>query len=189
MRPLPAPGGFAAIHQTFRTEPRGKEPELKTITQYQPLIFGLMQMREHRKDARRAWSQALIVRMLPRLCLGAGLWIALDTGLQPWSLSFWTIFGPLFLASELALWEISGRNRKESEPEEIDDALTEEDFSASRGEEQVAPPRRLRSTALRQNLTAPTPAPRRLLLAARQLPRPSGTSSSSRQRHSGFVRQ
>ena len=162
---------------------------MKTITQYQPLIFGLMQMREDRKDARRAWSQALIVRMLPRLCLGAGLWIALDTGLQPWSLSFWTIFGPLFLASELALWEISGRNRKESEPAEDPNSSSGEDFTAAHGEERVGNPRRLRGGSLRQKLTAPTTAPRRLLLAARQLPRPDGTSSSSRRRHSGFVRQ
>ncbi len=146
-------------------------------------------MREDRKDARRAWSQALIVRMLPRVCLGAGLWIALDTGLKPWSLSFWTIFGPLFLASELALWEIAGRNPKRSEPEEIDDALNDEDFTVSRGEERAPNSRRLRSPALRQKLTAPKTAPLRLLLAARQLPRPSGTSSNSRRRHSGFVRQ
>lgn len=148
-----------------------------------------MQMREDRKDARRAWSQALLVRMLPRLCLGAGLWIALDTGLQPWSLSFWKIFGPLFLASELALWEISGRNLKESEREEIGAASIGEDFTTAHGEERVGNPRRLRGTALRQKLSAPTTAPRRLLLAARQLPRPEGTSSSSRLRHSGFVRQ
>jgi hypothetical protein len=158
---------------------------LKTITQYQPLIFGLLQMREDRKDARRAWSQALIVRILPRLCLGAGLWIALDTGLQPWSLSFWTIFGPVFLASELALWEIAGRSR--NQPAEIEDALPEDAFEPAREEDAVGNGRRLRSSGLRLKLTAPKPAPRRLLLAARQLPRPNATRSGNRRRRSGWI--
>ena len=160
---------------------------MKTITQYQPLIFGLLQMREDRKDARRAWSHALIVRILPRLCLGAGLWIALDTGLQPWSLSFWTIFGPVFLASELALWEITGGSRSKNQPEEIDDALPEETFTTSREEDAVGNGRRLRSSGLRLKLTAPKPAPRRLLLAARQLPRPNATSAGNRRRRSGWI--
>jgi len=86
---------------------------MKTITEYRPLIFGeLFAQSEKRKSHLRkiGWSRIAIAGY----CI-FGLWLALDTGFPPWNWQFWTVFGPLFAAGELAAWEISMRRRVRKE--------------------------------------------------------------------------
>ncbi|MGB8170576.1 MAG: hypothetical protein WCF18_23940 [Chthoniobacteraceae bacterium] len=77
---------------------------MKTITEYRPLIFSRI------LDATRAveptrqsmgWNVGVVV-----FYCAAGLWLFVDTGFAPWNWQFWTAFGPLFIAGELAVNEI-----------------------------------------------------------------------------------
>lgn len=77
---------------------------MKTITQYQPLIFTriLNASRDREPGFRAARRNVGIVL----LYCAAGLWLVFDTGFAPWNWQFWTVFGPLFVAGELAAREI-----------------------------------------------------------------------------------
>lgn len=73
---------------------------MKTITEYKPLIFGeLIALSEKRKVERRRWNRTGAA--IAAYCL-AGLLISVTTGLATWNWQFWMMFGPLFLAGELA---------------------------------------------------------------------------------------
>ena len=80
---------------------------MKTITEYRPLIFGELfaQSGKRRAHLRRlGWSGVAIA------AYGFfGLLLSLDTGFGPWNWQFWMVFGPLFVAGELAARELSMR--------------------------------------------------------------------------------
>lgn len=73
---------------------------MKTITEYKPLIFGeLIALSDKRKVQRRRWNRSGTA--IAAYCV-AGLWISVNTGLGTWNWQFWMMFGPLFIAGELA---------------------------------------------------------------------------------------
>jgi hypothetical protein len=80
---------------------------MKTITEYQPLIFATLfeQPRKRRVRRRSAWKVAVVA--LPILYVLAGLKITADTGLMVWEWRFWLMFVPLFLLGERLLWALS----------------------------------------------------------------------------------
>ena len=88
---------------------------MKTITQYQPLIFTriLNASRDREPELQAARRNAGIVL----LYCAVGLWLVFDTGFAPWNWQFWTVFGPLFVAGELAARAIfsGGDNRADGE--------------------------------------------------------------------------
>lgn len=77
---------------------------MKTITEYQPLIFGVMLARTRaRAINRRAMGVNLIVAVAYAL-VGYGLTLDLKASLLEWQ--FWIVFGPLFVAAELLISEM-----------------------------------------------------------------------------------
>lgn len=76
---------------------------MKTITEYQPMIFSALFSRsEHRKTR----SHQILRRTALLLAIGyviLGLKITTDTGLAAWDWQFWFIFAPLFLLGERLL--------------------------------------------------------------------------------------
>lgn len=78
---------------------------MKTITEYQPLIFTriLAAARDRETAPQITWANMAAVLAY---CT-AGLWLFFDTGFAPWNWQFWLVFGPLFVAGELLLREIS----------------------------------------------------------------------------------
>ena|SRR5947209_446388 len=90
---------------------------MKTITEYQPLIFGELFRQAQRRLVRRrsTWKAAVLV--LPVLYVFAGLKITADTGLMVWDPRFWLIFVPLFLLGERLLWALSLKPAGVREPE------------------------------------------------------------------------
>jgi hypothetical protein len=80
---------------------------MKTITEYRPLIFGELfaQSEKRRSHLRRTgWGGVAVASY----CI-FGFWLSLDTGFAPWNWQFWTVFGPFFVAGELAVGELSMR--------------------------------------------------------------------------------
>ena len=80
---------------------------MKTITEYRPLIFGELfaQSEKRRSHLRKiSWSGVAVAGY----CI-LGLWLSVDTGFAPWNWQFWMVFGPLFVAGELAGRELSTR--------------------------------------------------------------------------------
>ena len=76
---------------------------MKTITEYQPLIFAeLFDQPQRRRDRRRLAFRAAMVA-LPVVYVLAGLKITADTGFFVWDWQFWLIFVPLFLLGERLL--------------------------------------------------------------------------------------
>ncbi len=73
---------------------------MKTITEYQPMIFSQMAGHaEKRSQARRR----LRTNLFMGLAYSAGaLWLSIDTGFVIWHWQFWLVFTPLFVAGELA---------------------------------------------------------------------------------------
>jgi len=72
---------------------------MKTITEYQPMIFS--QMAEHaekRSEQRR--QLRMDVLMIAAYTLGA-LWLSYDTGIAVWHWQLWMIFLPFFVAVEM----------------------------------------------------------------------------------------
>ncbi len=72
---------------------------MKTITEYQPMIFS--QMAEHaekRMEHRRKLRGD--VWMIGIYSIGA-LWLSFDTGIAVWHWQFWMIFLPFFIAGEI----------------------------------------------------------------------------------------
>ena len=90
---------------------------MKTITEYQPLIFGELFGQAQKRLVRRrsAWKAAVLVLPLVYVCLG--LKITVDTGLRVWDPRFWLIFVPLFLLGERLLWALSLKPADVREPD------------------------------------------------------------------------
>jgi len=78
---------------------------MKTITQYQPMIFSRLAAVAHERVWRRRQFRNEALRALAYVALG--LWLAADTGCVAWDWQFWLMFTPMFAASELALHEVS----------------------------------------------------------------------------------
>lgn len=72
---------------------------MKTITEYQPMIFS--QMAEHAEkrceQRRQLRTDAL---MIGTYTVGA-LWLSYDTGTAVWHWQFWMIFLPFFIVGEV----------------------------------------------------------------------------------------
>ena len=85
---------------------------MKTITEYQPLIFGELFGQAQKRLVRRrsTWKAAVLVLPVVYVCLG--LKITVDTGLRVWDPRFWLIFVPLFLLGERLLWALSLKPRE-----------------------------------------------------------------------------
>ena len=77
---------------------------MKTITEYRPLIFSRILAEEPMESPVGLWDAALIAGYVL-----LALWMMTDTGFAPWQWQFWLVFGPLFAACELALWQIFDR--------------------------------------------------------------------------------
>lgn len=90
---------------------------MKTITEYQPLIFGELFGQAQKRLVRRrsTWKAAVLVLPVVYVCLG--LKITLDTGLRVWDPRFWLIFVPLFLLGERLLWALSLKPAGGREPD------------------------------------------------------------------------
>ena len=72
---------------------------MKTITEYQPMIFSQMaehaeKRSEHRRQLR---GDALMICIYS---VGA-LWLSYDTGIAVWHWQFWMIFLPFFVVGEM----------------------------------------------------------------------------------------
>jgi hypothetical protein len=80
---------------------------VKTITEYQPLIFGELfgQAQKRRGRRRTTWKAAVLT--LPVVYVVVGLKITADTGLMVWDPRFWLMFVPLFLLGERLLSALS----------------------------------------------------------------------------------
>jgi hypothetical protein len=87
---------------------------MKTITEYRPLIFSRILNATREGEFTRpsaGWNIALVV-----LYCAAGSWLFVDTGFAPWNWQFWTAFGPLFVAGELAMNEFHAvRHQRQSD--------------------------------------------------------------------------
>ena len=94
--------------------PRKKPPaffagggSMKTITEYRPLIFGTMLAQAGRRERHRRTTLRTIARILPFFYASASIFLMAETGVTPWSASFWMVFAPFFCAVETALREFS----------------------------------------------------------------------------------
>ena len=77
---------------------------MKTITQYQPMIFSRLAAVAHERVWRRRQFRNESLRILSYVALG--FWLAADTGYVAWDWQFWLMFAPVFAAGELALREM-----------------------------------------------------------------------------------
>ncbi len=72
---------------------------MKTITEYQPMIFSRMADASERRGRR---SRELKADLIVSLAYAAfGFWLSADLGLTPWMWQFWLIFGPAFAIAEM----------------------------------------------------------------------------------------
>lgn len=78
---------------------------MKTITQYQPMIFSRLAMIAQEQVGRR--KQFWIGAGAGLAYVGLGLWLAFDTGYLVWHWQFWVMFAPLLIAGELAVRQVS----------------------------------------------------------------------------------
>lgn len=73
---------------------------MKTITEYQPMIFSQLAARSEAVSRQR---RRLRIDLLAFAIYGGiGLFLSFDTGFAPWQWQFWLMFVPLFSAGELA---------------------------------------------------------------------------------------
>ncbi|MES2568438.1 MAG: hypothetical protein V4710_00100 [Verrucomicrobiota bacterium] len=82
---------------------------MKTITEYQPLIFGSIQRRTELREIRRAYLLSVVGKSLPAVYITAGLVLSMDTGYAPWNWQFWVVMAPLFVAVEVTFHAMSRR--------------------------------------------------------------------------------
>lgn len=80
---------------------------MKTITEYQPLIFGSLMDHAVKRRCRRHQTFRIAALALPILYVLAGLKITADTGLVAWDWRFWLMFVPLYLLGERFLGMLS----------------------------------------------------------------------------------
>jgi len=76
---------------------------MKTITEYQPLIFTKILAHVGPRKAPKRHS------ILTTVELAGGFWLMADTGFAPWQWQFWLVFAPFFIAGELAFRALSAR--------------------------------------------------------------------------------
>jgi hypothetical protein len=84
---------------------------MKTITEYQPMIFSVLL---GRTESRRTQTRRIMRGVAVALALGyvgLGLKITTDTGLAVWDWQFWMIFAPLFLLGEQVLRLVARQQR------------------------------------------------------------------------------
>lgn len=82
---------------------------MKTITEYQPMIYSaLLSQPERRRSRRRQLLRLAMVAV--RLCYGLGIFaIMSQTGLAAWNWQFWIIFAPFLGMGEYLLATLSRR--------------------------------------------------------------------------------
>ncbi len=80
---------------------------MKTITEYQPMIYSVLFAGPERRRNRQRQNLRAVAAVLMLAYLGAILKIMADTGLAAWDWQFWLIFGPLFALGERLLWTLS----------------------------------------------------------------------------------
>jgi hypothetical protein len=73
---------------------------MKTITEYQPLIFSHLGAAAEKRLWRRRQFRTDALMVLGYS--GIGLWLSFDTGFLAWDWQFWIMFAPIVLAAELA---------------------------------------------------------------------------------------
>jgi len=76
---------------------------MKTISEYQPLLFSTLERRAVQRDLRRERALRTARCAVPLLYAVAAIKITADTALVPWDLGFWIILAPMIAASEYAL--------------------------------------------------------------------------------------
>lgn len=77
---------------------------MKTITEYQPMIFSrLAEAAQERVERRRLFRAESIAALA---YIGLGLGLAFDTGYLVWNWQFWVMFAPFLVAGELVVREI-----------------------------------------------------------------------------------
>ena len=78
---------------------------MKTITEYQPMIFShLAAMAGKRGERRRKMRNHLMAATVYTVL---GLALSCDTGFVAWNWQFWTMFAPFLAAGELASREVA----------------------------------------------------------------------------------
>ena len=80
---------------------------MKTITEYQPMIFSQLAAVAEKRGERRRWMRTHIFAAGLYAILALGL--SCDTGFLIWNWQFWVMFAPLMAAGELAGREIAKR--------------------------------------------------------------------------------
>lgn len=74
---------------------------MKTITEYRPLIFGVIRERAREREInRRALSRNFSIATAYAL---VGFWLMLDLGSIPTEWQFWVVFGPLLVVGEIVI--------------------------------------------------------------------------------------
>lgn len=82
---------------------------MKTITEYQPMIFSALFCRPELRKSRARQVLRLTALALALGYVGLGLKITTDTGLAAWDWQFWMILAPLFFLGEQVLRALSRR--------------------------------------------------------------------------------
>src|SRR5207237_4877851 len=93
--------GFAAQRTQGGTPPA----RMKTITEYQPMIYSRLGAAAEKRSWLRRQVRADMLMALG-YC-GVGLWLGYDTGFMIWEWQFWIMFAPILFAGELASRAIS----------------------------------------------------------------------------------
>jgi hypothetical protein len=76
---------------------------MKTITEYEPMIFTAMFAESERRKSRRIPLMRMSTFVALSLYILLAFRITADTGLAVWDWRFWLIFGPLFVLGERLL--------------------------------------------------------------------------------------
>ncbi len=85
---------------------------MKTITECQPLIYGMLLEQAQRRKVRQRKNVRLLRAAMPVAYSMLGLAIVFDAGIMPWDISFWLIFAPFFLFGESVLSAIAHSHSK-----------------------------------------------------------------------------
>jgi fatty acid desaturase len=72
---------------------------MKTITEYQPMIFSQMEEQAEKRTEQRRQLRTDVL-MIGAYSVGA-LWLSYDTGIAVWNWQFWMIFLPFFVVGEM----------------------------------------------------------------------------------------
>ena len=80
---------------------------MKTITEYQPMIFSQFAANAEKRDERRRLFRTHSLAAAVYTVFGLGL--SFDTGFVAWNWQFWIMFAPFLAAGELASRELARR--------------------------------------------------------------------------------